>query len=59
MTDFEHTLAEIEKAARRLVRLFDQPEPGLFTWTMAVGGEVERIAQLRVVEASPNRSVAT
>lgn len=53
MTPMEYTFQEIEKESRRLVRLFDDPQPGLFTWICMVGEILERLAELRTVQEVP------
>ena len=39
-------LVEVRDAARQLVRLLDDPEPGLFTWHDCVREQAFRIADV-------------
>ena len=54
MTNFEYTMYCIATEARKLDRLFDDPQPGLASWSLMVADAMHRIHALHTTAQTPS-----
>ena len=53
MTDLEYTVFLIRKKAEDIVRMTNEPEFGLSTWYLMLGGLMKDMKDLEITQACP------